>query len=117
MGTLRNNGDASLYSPDEKRVASPFAMRGRWNAVSRVSRPLRQTFEGALYNRALALRASATASIHFVVDADIDRHNLRLRDQYFEGDAVTQADRYAVESQQSARQGVQPQRRVMRIGL
>ena len=107
---------SSAVSPITK-APSLASMRGRWNAVSRVSRPLRQTFEGALYNRAPALRASATASIHFVVDADIDRHNLRLRDQHFEGDSVTQADRYAMESQQSALQGVQPQRRVMRIGL
>lgn len=49
--------------------------------------------------------------------ADVDRRDLLLGDQQLQRDAVRQVDRHRMHPRQLAAQSMQPQRRVIRIGL
>ena len=49
--------------------------------------------------------------------AYVDRRDLLLGNQQLQRDAVRQVDRHRMHPRQPAAQGMQPQRRVMRIGL
>lgn len=56
-------------------------------------------------------------SVDLIVIADIDRYDFGFGDQQFQGDAVAEADRYAMQTRQLPLQRVQPQRRMVGICL